>query len=238
MNTRNDLIISPKRVLKILAVTIFLLTVASVVSQVYKYTIGYDRYIVDFFDLDKEWNLPTWYASTSLLFCSLLLAIIAFSLRKAKKRFFFHWIFLSAIFLVLTLDEGLAFHEQSITPLKDLFSSMGYRTAGLLYFSWVFPAAILVLIFVAVYVRFLMNLPFRTRILFVTAGAVYVGGALFMESITGLYAFYAGRENLTYAMLTNTEEVLEMVGILVFIYALLSYIRSDLPGLRIGIGDN
>jgi len=238
MNTKNDLLISPKRVLKILAVTILLLTVASVVSQIYKYTIGHDRYIVDFFDLDKEWNLPTWYASTSLLFCSLLLAIIAFSLRKAKKSFFFHWILLSAIFLLLALDEGLRFHEQSITPLRGLFSSMGYESADLYYFPWVFPAAILLIIFLAGYFRFLINLPFRTRILFVTAGAVYVGGALLMESITGLYASYAGRKNLTYAILTNTEEVLEMSGILVFIYALLSYIRSDLSGLRIGIGDD
>jgi len=237
MKNRNDLIIPPKRVLKILAVVVLLLTVASVVSQVYKYTIGHDRYFVNFLDLDKEWNLSTWYASTTLLFCSLLLAIIAFGIKKRMGRFFFHWIFLSAIFLVLTLDEGLKFHEQSITPLRDLFSSMGYETAGLFYFSWVFPAAILVIIFVAAYVRFLINLPSRTRALFITAGAVYVAGALFMESVTGLYASYAGRENLTYAILTNIEEVFEMVGILVFIYALLSYIRSNLPGLRIGIGD-
>ncbi|MBL7213055.1 MAG: hypothetical protein ISS61_11825 [Desulfobacteraceae bacterium] len=237
MKNTNDLIISPKRVLKILAVVVLLLTVASVVGQVYKYTIGHDRYFVNFLDLDKEWNLPTWYASTSLLFCSLLLAIIALSLKKTKERFFFHWIFLSAIFLILALDEGLKFHEQSITPLRNLFSSMGYETAGLFYFSWVFPAAILVIIFLAAYARFLINLPSRTRVLFITAGTVYVGGALFIESITGLYASYAGRENLTYAILTNAEEVFEMVGTLVFIYALLSYIRSGLPGLRIGIGD-
>ncbi|MBC8176890.1 MAG: hypothetical protein H8E19_05750 [Deltaproteobacteria bacterium] len=236
MNNKIDLIISPKRVLKVLVVIVLLLTIASIIGQTYKYTVGHDRYIVDFFDLDKEFNIPNWYASTTLLFCSLLLVFIAFGSRKAKARFFLHWIFLSAIFLIFALDEGLKLHEQSITPVREFFSSIGFASVGFFYYSWVFPAAILVIIFAASYVRFLMNLPSRTRYLFIIAGVLYVGGALLMESMTGLYASYANRENLTYAILTNIEELLEMVGILVFIYALMSYIKSDLPGLRIGIG--
>ena len=139
MNNKIDLIISPKRALKVLVVIVLLLTIASIIGQTYKYTVGHDRYLVDFFDLDKEWNLPSWYASTTLLFCSLLLASIAFGSRKANGRFILQWIFLSAIFLILALDEGLKLHEQSITPVREFFASIGFASVGFFYYSWVFP---------------------------------------------------------------------------------------------------
>jgi hypothetical protein len=46
-----------------------------------------------------------------------------------------------------------------------------------------------------------------------------------------------GRQNLSYIMLVAVEEGLEMLGIVVFIYALLSYLGSSLSSLRILISD-
>ena len=42
-----------------------------------------------------------------------------------------------------------------------------------------------------------------------------------------------GKENLTYALLYTGEELLEMIGIATFNYALLSYLANHLPDLTI-----
>jgi hypothetical protein len=40
-----------------------------------------------------------------------------------------------------------------------------------------------------------------------------------------------GRENITYVLLATIEELFEMLGIVVFIYALLSYLTSYMKGV-------
>ena len=73
-----ELIVSPKKTIKILTLIVICLTIASIAGQFYKYVWGHERYLVKLFNLDEEWNIPTFYASFMLLFCSILLAIIAF----------------------------------------------------------------------------------------------------------------------------------------------------------------
>ena len=55
------------------------------------------------------------------------------------------------------------------------------------------------------------------------AGAVYVGGAIGMEMIGGFYQDVYGYD-LTYVLLQTIEEVGEMLGIVIFIYALCYYL--------------
>jgi hypothetical protein len=223
-----EMIITPQKITKILIIIIICLTLLSLIGQIYKYTFGYDRYLVDLFDLDTEGNIPTWYASMSLLLCSMLLAVIAFAKKITDKKYHFHWIILSILFLIFAMDEGLAFHEQTITPLRTLLKTESY-----LYFAWVIPAGILLIVFLISYLKFLNNLPSRTKRLFIISGILYVGSALGMELFGGKYFSIHGRDNLPYAILTNIEEFVEMVGILLFIYALMEYISINLKKLRI-----
>ncbi len=46
-----------------------------------------------------------------------------------------------------------------------------------------------------------------------------------MEMIGGYYADLYGQRNLGYALITNAEEFLEMMGIVIFSYALMSYMN-------------
>lgn len=222
--------ISPQKIIKIFITIVLILTTLSVIGQFYKYFLGHDRYLVTLTNLDAEWNLPAWYSSNSLLLCSLLLSIISFAKKSSGNRFYLHWLALSAIFLLLAMDETIQFHEQTITPLRTL---MG--TSGIFYFAWVIPAAVLLLILGLAFLKFLKNLPGRTRILFLVSGAIYVGGAMGLELVAGSYFSSNGQENMTYAMLTNLEEFLEMAGILIFIYALMRYIEENLADLKICI---
>ena len=59
--------------------------------------------------------------------------------------------------------------------------------------------------------------------LFVVAGIIYVGGALGVEAVSGLWAERHGEDNLVYMTISTVEELMEMIGIIVFIHALLDY---------------
>src|SRR3970040_3063736 len=67
--------------------------------------------LVSFLSLSYEGNLPTWYASSLLLACAILLGLIARDLpARAPGRL--HWWALAILFGYLSLDENAELHEQ------------------------------------------------------------------------------------------------------------------------------
>jgi len=152
-----------------------------------------------------------------------MLFLIASIRKRAGDRYALHWRVLSIIFLYLSVDEAASIHELAIGPLRSALN-----TSGIFYFAWVIPAAALVLLFVLAYLRFLAHLPGKTRRLFLLAGIIYVSGALGMELVGGYQTDFYGRENMVYALIANTEEFFEMMGVVVFIYALLSYMSLQM----------
>ncbi len=141
-------------------------------------------------------------------------------------RYKHHWKILSFIFLYLSLDEAGELHEKLINPLRSLLNATGF-----LYFTWVVPVGILVVIFLFSYTKFLFHLPVSTRKLFVAASALYIGGALGMELVGAYQASTAGEDNILYQIIVTVEESLEMLGIVVFIHGLISYIKTYLGGV-------
>ena len=71
-----------------------------------------------------------------------------------------------------------------------------------------------------------MNLAPKTRFLFILAGCIYVGGSLGMELVDGAWASRYGMD-FFYFVLTDLEELMEMVGLLIFIYALLKFLQGE-----------
>jgi hypothetical protein len=169
--------------------------------------------------VDGEGNIPAWYSAMLLLVCALLLASITLAQRYQSGGKLAGWLLLTVIFLFLSLDEIAQFHELSIAPLRNRFEASGF-----FHYAWIVPAALCVVLFVLGYLRFLARLPARTRQLFLLAGAVYVAGALGAEAISGKQASLHGEQNLTYHAIITVEELLEMSGVVLFIYALLDYI--------------
>jgi hypothetical protein len=62
--------------------------------------------------------------------------------------------------------------------------------------------------------------------LFLLAGAIYVSGALGMESIGAYIGDVISFNTKAYWLVSIFEELLEMFGVVVFIYSLLSYIKD------------
>ena len=110
-------------------------------------------------------------------------------------------------------------------------------TRGIFLFAWTIPAAVGVVLFALVYLKFLFRLPVATRWLFVLAGVVYVGGALGMEMIEGQFVFLFGQASMAHALMVAFEEFLEMSGVVLFIYALLSYFRTQYGVVQVEFGE-
>lgn len=177
--------------------------------------------------LSVEGNFPTWYSSLLLAGCGVLLLIVAAAVRQSGGQFRRRWALLGAVFLYMSLDEAVELHEH-LGELVELH--------GVLYFSWVVPAGLAVLLLGLAYLPFLKHLPVRTRWRFIVAGLIYVGGALVLELPLGWWAERAGRHNLVYGLIDWVEETMEMFGATLFLLALLDHLR-ELGDLRLAAAE-
>ena len=139
-----------------------------------------------------------------------------------------HWLGLTILFVLLALDEGMAIHEEIGTFLEDYMDA-----SGALYFLWVVPYGVATLILALVYVKFVWELPKDTRARFVVAGLIFLTGALGIEMLGAQEAELHGYYTVTYGVLYSLEEMLEMLGIILFIYALLSHLAKETERLSV-----
>ena len=188
--------------------------------------------LVHFFDFNEEDNIPTFFSVLLLLLASSLLLIIAKlePIHKMARR----WLFLSAIFLFLSLDESISIHERFSNLTNNVYhidTSMG----GYLHYSWVVPYALGLIILTVIYAPFIWQLPPFIRTFFVLSGCVFVTGAMGLEIIEAHYSVLHGVHNLHYALLYTLEEVMEMSGVVLFIYALLTYIAQKHGEIKLSV---
>ncbi len=101
-----------------------------------------------FFDVDEEDSLPTWYSATALLLASFLLLLISRRKRIDRDPWVRYWYGLTLAFAALSMDEVAGLHE-TLNSLID--------------FSWAIPGGIFAALFGLAYLRFLFHLPSRTR---------------------------------------------------------------------------
>lgn len=216
--------VDPKKVaVAFLWVTATLSVINSVLLFFYFYLDDDELFgLIDFFDLDIEGNIPTLYSAVAMLFCAALLALITRVNWDKPDGKRFHWLGLTVIFILLALDEGTGIHEEVGTFLERWIEAEGF-----LFFLWVLPYGILTLIFGITYLKFVWSLPKTSRILFISAGTIFVTGALGIELLGAREANLHGYYTVKYSVLYSLEETLEMLGIVLFIYALLSHLALE-----------
>lgn len=186
-------------------------------------------------DLGFEPSVPAFYSSFALLAAAALLATIAIGEKRRGGRHVWHWGILAVLFAGMSLDEMVMLHELLVNSLRDSFD-----LHGVFYFSWVIPGMITVFIVGVSYLGFLSRLDRRTRNLFILAAFLFVGGALGMEMVAGVIVESsghgveeAGLGAPSHIAAQTIEETAEMLGIVVFIYALLCYIESHWGSLNV-----
>ena len=220
-----------ENVTRALALAAALLVSASTLLQLSLHLTGQPHpFVAKLFYVDTERNLPTAFSCLLLLFAALLLALVSVleAQRGAPLR---HWVLLCLGFGLMTVDEAWSIHERAIEPLRALLGEE--QDLGVLYYAWVVPGIVLVALLTVYFWRFLGRLPARTALAFAAAGAIYLGGAIGMELIGGRYDELYGVTNLGYVLIVTIEESLEMAGVIVFIWALLDYLRTHHRGVRL-----
>lgn len=157
--------------------------------------------------LSYEANLPTWFSSSLLLACAVAAWVI-------PGR---HWKFIAGLAAYMSLDEAAELHE-----------NLGGHFSSVIYFDWVIPAAVIVGALVIAFIPFIRALHPRTRMRLITAGAIYVGGALAMELPLGWWTAHHGMDTFGYALIDWVEETMEMIGSTLAFAALLAH-REEAP---------
>jgi hypothetical protein len=232
-------IVSSRRIVRVMLLAALILTFASLAAELSRILWGRKEPLLDMvlapLKVAADSSIPTWYSSIALLLCSVLLATIAATKKRQGERYATHWGVLSAIFLILSVDEVARIHETVGDVSYSLATFVGFTPSGFIYYFWVVPGAIFVLAVLLAYARFLLHLPKRTRLLLLAAGGVFVVGAIGVEMLGSRLVFenvVQSRGKLQPASVNPQvmivvavaiEELLEMLGIVIFVYALLSY---------------
>lgn len=176
--------------------------------------------LVEFFSVSSEGKIPTWFSGLALVACAVVLAVIAVDRFREGDRLRHFWALLSAIFFYISFDEVTHVHEEIGPLLGDALGASGFLA------GWVVPAMLVLLPLGLAYLRFLALLPARSRWLIVAAGVVFVGGALGMELVGNAYRLTNERD-IGYGIIATIEEIFEMGGIVIFLYALLDHLERE-----------
>lgn len=214
-----DFLLYRNKITTFLMIIVGFFTLMNLYIQITKYYFHTRSEWIVIFNLDREMNFPTLFATFLLLICALILKQIFLLKKEENNPYFKHWKNLYYIFIFLTLDEAFQLHELLIIP------SLSVRLLGAFHFVWVIPYGIFVIVCIIYFAKFILILPKEIRRLFLLSGALYVGSALGLEMVGGEWVRIAGgMQNLVYSLIASTEEILEMVAIIIFINTLLTYI--------------
>ena len=222
---------TPGSVFKLLLLIIGVLTYLNVLALLFWFL--YDDPFPTFykyFNVGRERNIPTLYSVIALTVAATLLATNARHSWEKCDGQHRYWAGLALIFLFLAFDEGTKIHEQLSGVMKRWVTPKGY-----LYWLWVIPYGSAVLVLAAVYLRFMIRLSRTTRYYFILAALLFLGGAIGVDMLQGREAYLniGSDKTILYCVLYSVEEFLEMIGVAVFIYALLKNLADESSVIRI-----
>ena len=85
-----EIIFKPRKTAGILSTIVLLLTLAHIAGQYSTYYLGYDNIfgLIPQFNLNSEQNIPALFSTLILLLSSILLAIIAYAVKKTVRLSF------------------------------------------------------------------------------------------------------------------------------------------------------
>lgn len=225
-----ELTISARRVTIAMTLVLVVLVAAGFSLDYLKYGLGREiRGITYLFSFDQKTNFPTAFKLFGLLASAALLWVIASGKKRAADRYAMHWRILSLVFVYLTLDEEARLHQMLGSGMRSVI-----HTSGILYHGWVIVYLPLAVIFALAYLRFFFDLPGPARLLFFLAGICYAGGSGGVELAKGYFeSHYGGSENLGFAMIADTSDTLECVGLVIFVSVLLRYLSQHVGTARL-----
>ncbi len=215
---------SARKIIRLLSVATLLLLLAHLASYAVQASVSTStaEALDGLFNLSRENNFPSYFSAALLLAAALLFYSVQLSVKAVKEKWQQHWRLLAAVMVFLSVDEAVQLHERLPSVTGSLFQNF---ESGFLHFAWVIPYTALFLAVAAYFLKFVLALPLRTRNLFLLSGFLYVGGALGFEFLEGQEVGKNGF-SFTYWLMITVEEIMEMAGVIVLIYALLQLLQQ------------
>ncbi len=210
--------ISIKYIVNIVILVLIAITVLSITSSLAKYYWPKDIILDNlnqFFDSNLEANLPTLFSFLLIFINSIIIFII--SLYEKEKYKIIFWRLLSILFFIASIDEIAQIHEKFDIIMRHYHLNCGFFTNG-----WVTFWAIIIIIFLIIFAKFLWSLPQKTQNQLIIAGLLYAFGALGFEIIGG----YLFSDKLFFIFSTTIEEFLEMAAMIIFANTFLNYLKN------------
>ena len=144
-----------------------------------------------------------------------------------------NWALMAVGFVALSADEAASLHELLVAPLRALVGGTPW-----LRYPLVIPGTAVVGVAVVVFGRFVKALPADTRRAIVGGGAVFLFGALVLETIGGWFDPVLYGDNLPYMLLAGVEEACEMTGVTIVLIGLLRYLEHHIGVIDVRVVDD
>ena len=233
--TQVSITLHRKKFVRYVAGLVFLLTALHLAGLYLKFGLGYSTAMgfIPAFNFEVEANFPTYISALLLAFSSLLLYWISRQEKKRQSSFARQWLLLSMIFLALSFDEIVGFHELMNYPIQSALDI----ESGYFYFPWIIAGMVVVGLLAVFFARFFFSLAPATRVGLSLAAVFYLGGTIGLEALGGKHAAVYGLENAAYQYYVLFEEVFEMLGITLLINTLLRHLQTANSSIEIHIAD-
>lgn len=191
-------------------------------------------YDVEIFDLDKELTLGAWFSIVQLFIVGVFGA--ALCLRELEPRRFRFWllVLLPLLFFFFSAEEIICIHEKLGAiidpPTPDGREAGAFRLSG----SWVVviaaPFAVACLLWTFTIRDYFRPLP-GGYLRFLLGVALFFFGAGALEALSNVFE---NRESLGYGFEVLAEELCEMIGVTIILWAL--YDLLAVGGASVSIG--
>ncbi|UCC57033.1 MAG: hypothetical protein JSU75_04655 [Gammaproteobacteria bacterium] len=193
-----------------------ILVLLSLAAYLFSYYTGHGRLLglIPFLDVSEEQSLPTYFSSLNLLLSSVLSFVLYAIFRREGFIRYRYWMYLSLLFLLLSVDEASSIHEK----FTQLQKYTGILIPAIQTHSWILYGVLFTVVIGVFFIPFLVTLPARTALLMLLAGAIFLSGAIGVETLGAWFRYknLAGHHDLIDNLRRLVEESLEMYSIALF----------------------
>lgn len=172
--------------------------------------------ISQWFNLDTESTIPSWFSSIQIFCIALIFLIMSQDVNKEDKAFRWFLILVSLVFVFMAVDEAVGIHEQITNILRDVAFIPEFLRGGIWMLMYLGTGLLLVIVFFKQVLRIWQQC--RRGALFIAVGlALFLGGGIGLELVSYLFSLY-GTESAFYYIQVVTEEFCEMMGMSLVLY--------------------
>ena len=175
-------------------------------------------FMSEFFNLNAEANLPTWYSSMKLFLIAVLLSIFAYNKLENTVRGKSALVLAPIVFFILSLDETARIHEwlghKMTSVLVSSETSSVFPNTGMWMF-WLAPLLLGVILYIGRSAGEYLDERGHIARKYVWGMVIFVGSAAGIEI---LWNFVSG-SGVTGIIQVTAEEVGEMIGATILLWA-------------------